>query len=251
MPKSGVIAGLRVLPADPLCFLSCDFFAFRIQAERNHMKAKTELELAFKEDCKVIYMAQEYPGYSEEIKCMILTDLSEQEVQRKYSILLQQFHPFLVLPTTIKETIDEYNRNEDKFKKRMIRNTGLFAIDEEAERFHSELSVPSADDIISTNREKNDIQERVNRTLSKLSTVQRRRLIKHYIHGMTWKEIGDEEGRSDRAIGFSIQAAKKKFQKFWRKDFLNGTPLSKHSEGVISMSGAISSSDKAKKGEMF
>lgn len=242
---------LRVLLADPLCFLSCDFFALRIQAERNHMDAKTELELAFKEDCKVIYMAHEYPGYSEEIKCMILTDLSEQEVQKKYSSLLQQLHPFLVLPTTIKDAIDEYNRNEDKHKKRMIRNTGLFAIDEEAERLHTELSVPSADDIITANREKNDIQKRVNWTLSKLSTVQRRRLIKHYVHGMTWKEIGDDEGRSDRAIGFSIQAARKKFQKLWRKDFLNGTPLSKHSEGVISMSGAITSSDKSKNGEVL
>ena len=38
MPKSGVIAGLRVFPADPLRFLSCDFFALRKQAGRNHMK---------------------------------------------------------------------------------------------------------------------------------------------------------------------------------------------------------------------
>ena len=224
------------------CLLPCDSSVLRMQAERNPMSTKTALEIEFKEDCTVIHMAQEYPGYTDEIKCVILTELSEAEVERKYGVLLPQYYPFLIASASIKVPIDDFNRNENKYKKRMARNTGLFVLDEEAERYHQELSVPSVEDLIAAARVKAEIRMKVRRTLGKLPEAQRRRLVKHYVQKKTWKEISQEEGCTDRAIGYSIQTAKKNYLKIWKKDFLKGTPLSKHDEGVYSMLGAIASS---------
>ena len=206
------------------------------------MVTRTELEIAFAEECTVIFMAKEYPGYTGEVKCVILTELSEKELSMKYADILPIYFPYLVASSSLSEPIDNFNRNEDKYKKRMVRNTGLFALDDEAEKHHQELCVPSVEELIEASRVRREIQVNVRNTLKKLTDKQRRRLIKHVIQKKTWKEIAEEEGCADRTVGFSIQSAKKKFQKFWRKDLLKGTPLSKHNEGVISMSGAITSS---------
>ena len=47
-----------------------------------------ELKQAFKAECKVIDLKQEYSGYCEDIRWAIATDLAEDALRAKYRIYL-------------------------------------------------------------------------------------------------------------------------------------------------------------------
>ena len=212
-------SGSAVLPAGPLSASAVSFFAFRIRAERKCMKIRSELEQAFAADCTFIRMAREYADYFDDIKCVILTDLSEAEVKRKYEKLLRQCYPYVVAPAALKAVMRDYTRNEDKHEKREARNTGLFGYDEEAEKMHSELTIPSFEEIFFQNEAKRQCRERVRTVLAKLPKTQQRRLVKSCVQKKTWTEIACEEGRTERAVYRSVQTAKKNFRNIWLNEY--------------------------------
>lgn len=226
-------SGSAVLPAGPLSASAVSFFAFRIRAERKCMKIRSELEQAFAADCTVIRMAKEYAGYFDDIKCVILTDLSETQIREKYTGLLAQYSPFVIAPPTLKAAIADYHCNENKHTKRMVRNTGFFPIDEDAERIHPELVGPSVEELFFHNVTTQDLQISVRKALSKLPEVQRRRLVKHSFLKKTWKEISIEERCSERAVGYSIKAAEKNFLAIWEKDFPQYISMLNRSEVIM------------------
>ena len=51
----------------------------------------------FKKDCKVLSLAKEYPGYVGYEKYMILTDLTKDELNQKYSVLLNNYEPYIMV----------------------------------------------------------------------------------------------------------------------------------------------------------
>ena len=210
------------------------------------MKNITELERQFREECTVINMGLEYPGYSGPVKWVIITDYSRNELEAKYMEVLKRFSPYETCPASAKEAIVEFNRNEDKFKKRQLRGTSIFDLDETVDCRCP--AVPSfVDQQEKAEQEEQEHNARVNgvrEALSALTEIQLRRLCMYHLQKMTYQEIAAAEGIKDhKSIRESVKAAEKKFKKVFRNTPQNGTPLSKYSEEVISLSGLISSSE--------
>lgn len=65
----------------------------------------------------------------------------------------------------------------------------------------------------------NDTDERdakIKTALSHLTDTQQRRLIQHFLGGLSEREIARREGRDYKSVHESIVAAKKKFKKYYR-----------------------------------
>jgi|GEM_PF-354106 len=208
------------------------------------MKNITELEKLFKEECTVINMDAEYPGNPGPIKWVIITDYTREELEEKYSEVLILYSPYEISPSATKEIIADYNRNEDKFRKRRMRSISIFDLDENVDARCP--AVPSfVDEMERIENEEEYEQFRINivhAALARLTDTERERLLKSVVQDKTVREIAQKEDCSFRAVAYSIERAKNKIKKHMETDFTKRISLSKYSEGVISMSGLISSS---------
>lgn len=79
--------------------------------EKNNISA---LEEQFIQECKLINLNYEYPGYTGEEKWAIISDLTEEDIMRKYAELIQPYSPFLLLNSSFGEIRKNYIRNEKK-----------------------------------------------------------------------------------------------------------------------------------------
>lgn len=68
--------------------------------EKNNISA---LEEQFIQECKLINLNYEYPGYTGEEKWAIISDLTEEDIMRKYAELIQPYSPFLLLNSSFGE----------------------------------------------------------------------------------------------------------------------------------------------------
>ena len=210
------------------------------------MKYISELERQFREECTVINMELEYPGYTGSVKWIIITDHSKNDLEEKYMEVLAKVSPYEICPSSAKDAIAEYNRNEDKFRKRQLRNTSIFGLDETVDAMCP--AVPSfVDEKEKAEQEEQEHTGRINavrEALCALTEVQHRRLCMYHLQNMTYQEIAAAEGVKDhKSVRESVKAAEKKFKKVFQNTPQNGTPLSKYSEEVILLSGLISSSE--------
>lgn len=94
----------------------------------------------FKKDCKLIYLDREYNGFIGDQRWAIITDLSEEELRRKYVDVLGKYIPYILLSKAQGEPILESIRNNHKHEIRSKRTTEPFDYDDELlPLFHSEL----------------------------------------------------------------------------------------------------------------
>ena len=213
------------------------------------MKYKTELEKCFKEECTVINMNAEYPGNPSPIKWVIITGYSREELENKYAEVLTSYRPYEIASPEAKEIIADFNRNEDKHKKRQLRSISIFDLDEEVDAWCP--AVPSFEEDLFAQMEKDETESQIVATvryaLGKLTETQRRRLLLYRLGEKSIRDIARIEGLQDHSAIFEgIKVAEKKFIKIIKNTPTNGTPLSKYSEGVTSMSGDASSSTSNK-----
>ena len=97
-------------------------------------------EELFSTECKLINLKYEYQGYSGNEKWAIVSELTEQELYRKYPDVIKRYIPFILLSVEQGQTIAEFNANEDKHRKRMYRTVDVFGYDDElSAQFHDEL----------------------------------------------------------------------------------------------------------------
>lgn len=59
--------------------------------------------------------------------------------------------------------------------------------------------------------------EQLNRAISELPEIQRRRLMLYYFQGLTYEQIAEMEGCTKRAIKFSVDIAIENLKKFFEK----------------------------------
>ena len=96
----------------------------------------------FKNDCKVIRLDAEYPGYTGDTKYAIITDLTEEELSARYPAEIKRYIPFVLLSSEMGRAIREHHRNDEKFAKRTARYESVFiACTEEDEALINSLSV--------------------------------------------------------------------------------------------------------------
>ena len=96
----------------------------------------------FEEDCKIINLKYEYPGYIGEAKFGVITALSEDELEQRYSDQLGEYRPYIVLSPAFGEIRAEFVRNEKKYFMRQQRSESYFGFDENTELLHPEIALP-------------------------------------------------------------------------------------------------------------
>lgn len=183
-------------------------------------------EILFSSECKVIDLRYEYVGYIGEEKYAIVTDLTKDELLAKYPDVICRYTPFVLLSILHGEVIRDFHRNEDKFQKRDIRNHNLYGGYEDgvSERSYREFVTAYEDPVQQAIREAYELEMKqvhhrnilkVQKTLSLMKPIQRDRLIKSVVKGMSSREIAKEESVNYSTVDKSISAAKKNFKKYF------------------------------------
>ena len=159
------------------------------------------LEKAFKEECKVIDLQKEYMHYKENIRWAIAMDISEEEIRQKYSAVLKQYEPFILLTKAQYMVMRDFHSNNRKHNKRNAKLGDVFNYEDgRLEKYHPEMLNQIFND---------DFQNLLwlEETVSKLTESHRERLEKHFAEEMTYVEIAEEEGVSPQAVQQSIARA--------------------------------------------
>lgn len=178
----------------------------------------------FEEDCKIINLKYEYPGYIGEAKFGVITALSEDKLEQRYAEQLVEYRPYIVLSPAFGEIRAEFKRNEWKHNKRQLRSISYFGFDENTVLRHPEIVTQ---DILSTlieSEERTERDSKLSEGLMMLSETQRKRIIQHFCYGMSERDIAMREGKEKSTIHESILSAMKKLKKFYETPPQNTSP---------------------------
>lgn len=173
---------------------------------------------------KVINLKYEYEGYTGTEQWAVISELSKQELFEKYPDEIQRYVPFVLLSVEQGEVIKEYERIEDKHRKRRIRSGDAFGYEEGmTEYFHAEAIVPDFVEQQEANESYNNRQEQKMqlfvKAMSDLTEKQYKYLIMHYLEGMSAREIAKAERVSHQVIDRHILAATRKVKKVFADFF--------------------------------
>ncbi len=143
-----------------------------------------------------------------------------EEYRKYYGRLVLKYHNMAQ-----GEVIDESYRNNDKYEKRAKRTIDVYGYEDDiSEQFHRELITPFVDPFEQAEEERIEEEKeqlrqleiaKVRKVLEMLKPVQRERLIKAILLGMSSRKIAKEEGVYYSVVDKSIAAARKNFKKFY------------------------------------
>lgn len=123
------------------------------------------------------------------------------------------------------EVINESDRNDDKYEKRAKRTLDVYGYEDDiSEQFHRELITPFADPFEQAEEEQLEIEKeqlrrmeiaKVRKVLEMMKPIQKERLCKVVLLGLSSRKIAQEEGVNYSAVDKSIAAAIKNFKKYY------------------------------------
>jgi hypothetical protein len=185
----------------------------------------TEQEELFAKDCKLINLRYEYTNYTGKEKWAVITELTEKELRKKYPDIIKRYTPFVLLSMAQGEVINEADRNDDKYEKRAKRTLDVYGYEDDiSEQFHRELITPFADPFEQAEEERFEIEKeqlrrmeiaKVRKVLEMMKPIQKERLCKVVLMGLSSRKIAQEEGVNYSAVDKSIAAAIKNFKKYY------------------------------------
>ncbi len=185
----------------------------------------TEQEELFAKDCKLINLRYEYTNYTGKEKWAVVTELTEKELRKKYPDIVKRYTPFVLLSMAQGEVINESDRNDDKYEKRAKRTLDVYGYEDDiSEQFHRELITPFADPFEQAEEEQLKIEKeqlrrmeiaKVRKVLEMMKPIQKERLCKVVLMGLSSRKIAQEEGVNYSAVDKSIAAAIKNFKKYY------------------------------------
>ena len=186
----------------------------------------TEQEELFAKDCKLINLRYEYTNYTGKEKWAVVTELTEKELRKKYPDIIKRYTPFVLLSMAQGEVINEADRNDDKYEKRAKRTLDVYGYEDDiSEQYHRELITPFADPFEQAEEERLEIEReqlrrmeiaKVRKVLAMMKPIQKERLCKVVLLGLSSRKIAQEEGINYNAVDKSIKAAKKNFKKYYK-----------------------------------
>lgn len=172
------------------------------------------LDEQFNKDCKVISTNSEYPSYTGIEKWIIITDLTEEELNIKYSEQVNPLRPFIILSRSFGKVRNKYIRNENKHRMRAVRTIEPFDYDDELlVAHHPEIIRDTFEDDYIFRQDCLLLQE----AISRLNENQKKRLTQFFFEGKSYAEIGKEEGVTYQAVQLSVEGAIKKLRKILEK----------------------------------
>ena len=151
-------------------------------------------------DYIVLKLETEYPGYTGKEKWMIITDLSEEQFAGLYPGDYWMWKEAVVVSKEIGVEILRYRVNENKHRRRMLRQEDPFgeeALDIEDEKVSEEYSNLWLKDALDT-----------------LPPDQRRRIKRRYVLGFSEKAIAEHEGVNQSTVHRSIKRGIRNLQKY-------------------------------------
>lgn len=185
----------------------------------------TEQEELFAKDCKLINLRYEYTNYIGKEKWAVVTELTKKELRKKYPDIVKRYTPFILLSMAQGEVINESDRNDDKYEKRAKRTLDVYGYEDDiSEQFHRELITPFADPFEQAEEEQLEIEKeqlrrleiaKVRKVLEMMKPIQKERLCKVVLLGLSSRKIAQEEGVNYSAVDKSIAAAIKNFKKYY------------------------------------
>jgi len=185
----------------------------------------TEQEELFAKDCKLINLRYEYTNYTGKEKWAVVTELTKKELRKKYPDIVKRYTPFVLLSMAQGEVINESDRNDDKYEKRAKRTLDVYGYEDDiSEQFHRELITPFADPFEQAEEEQLEIEKeqlrrmeiaKVRKVLEMMKPIQKERLCKVVLMGLSSRKIAQEEGVNYSAVDKSIAAAIKNFKKYY------------------------------------
>lgn len=185
----------------------------------------TEQEELFVKDCKLINLRYEYTNYTGKEKWAVVTELTEKELRKKYPDIIKRYTPFVLLSMAQGEVINEADRNDDKYEKRAKRTLDVYGYEDDiSEQFHRELITPFVDPFEQAEEEQLEIEKeqlrrmeiaKVRKVLEMMKPIQKERLCKVVLLGLSSRKIAQEEGVNYSAVDKSIAAAIKNFKKYY------------------------------------
>ena len=185
----------------------------------------TEQEELFAKDCKLINLRYEYTNYTGKEKWAVVTELTEKELRDKYPDIIKRYTPFVLLSMAQGEVINESGRNDDKYEKRAKRTLDVYGYEDDiSEQFHRELITPFADPFEQAEEEWLEIDKeqlrrreiaKVRKVLAMMKPIQKERLCKAVLLGLSSRKIAQDEGVNYSAVDKSIAAAIKNFKKYY------------------------------------
>ena len=155
-------------------------------------------------DCKVVSTKREYPSYTGIEKWIIITDLTEEELNERYAEQIAPLRPFIVLSRSFGEVRDHYIRNENKHRMRAYRTIEPFDYDDDlVAAHHAEIVKDSLEDELMRQFE----YERLQQAIASLNPIQKRRLQMFFFENMSYAKIAEKEGIAKSAAHKSVASA--------------------------------------------
>ena len=165
----------------------------------------------FQDECRVVNMKHEYPGYTGTVKWIVVSDLTEAQLNERYPKEMKEHSPYIYMTRLEFRPIVESHSNDRKHEMRKANSYDAYSYEDGTfEAFHPELVVHPFDGT--------DYEE-LHMAIKKIPMPHRERLIKKFFHamnillaatladGMTIIEIADEEGTTKQAVSKSINKA--------------------------------------------
>lgn len=160
----------------------------------------------FKNIARFFFCEEEYPGWTGTEKAAVITELSEEELLKKFPEIMKELSPFMFLTLEQGEIIQESNRNNHKFEMRGIRSESGFGFDEDTSECHEEAADKGfEDDLLNSLL----VQE----GMTVLTEIQRQRINDYFFHNMSSREIADLQGADPSSIRESVAAGIRKMKK--------------------------------------
>ena len=155
----------------------------------------------FIQEARFFYCQDIYEGdWEGKEKYIVASDTPEKELWGKYPAIMKKLSPYMFCDSASGEVFAESAKNISKFKKR-AKKTMSFGEIEILENMVAEEDLES------------EFMLLIKEGLSVCTPIQRERILKYYIEGMTLDEIA--EGKSRSAVIQSIESGIKKIQIFY------------------------------------
>lgn len=177
----------------------------------------------FKAHCKVIKLGCEYPGYTGKEKYGIISDLTYEQITERYAPIVGCYLPFVLLSKDIGEVFAEFNRNEDKFYKRMRRDDVYGFEDGTTERHNIESCTPDFTEALFRDCFPRRLVEEA---FALLTPIQQSCVKQHIFGKKSFAKIAASEGKAKNTVQESYNAAIKKMKKFLKNTLPKDTPYS-------------------------
>lgn len=166
---------------------------------------------------KVLNLADNYPNLIGNVQWGVVTELSAEELAKKYSDILPDSKNYIILSPCMGDFILRC-RSEDNHAAYVAKAYYDYMgfVENVTEAIHPETRVFTVDDHF-RQQEYDNLIDQLNAAIDELSPIEKQRVIDHYYNGKRIGEIAREEGISHQAVSKSMALSLRKIKKILKK----------------------------------